>query len=597
MKRALYGVAALVCVSLTGYPQNSFAMEMECDKGTFDGAIAGEVVVPQNWNCRDRQEFRFTDQGSQIIPYVWFLHLEQAGSTAKFAAPVNMNRFRYLPQKPTKMNPDGLPIGFTRGNARDSQANGKISWDWLGITCAACHTGQVEYNGAKFLIDGAPTMGDFETLLRDLVKAMKATVMDDGKFKRFATAVITDSRMREDGGTGDKNQLRLQLKKMIDIRDDWNRRNQGTAESGDYGHARLDAVGAIVNEVAAAGLGKAKNIKAANAPVSYPFIWDTPQHDKVQWNGSVFNAGLGALSRNVGEVVGVFGALNFSKEGIPLTSINFGALAKLETLLTRLQSPLWKDTDLPDINQTLARKGRGDFEDFCIGCHLTIKRDDPDRHILARMFRVTGPNGPGDSNSIATDDQMALNFLLKTRAAKGRVGKALFAAMLGGLLRDPVNLLKAIKAGQPSDVVAFVYKAKADHLPGDPKNFLKALNDEYPSVPDKHNPHCVPNGTELCYKARPLNGIWATAPFLHNGSVRTMRQLLLPADLREKSFKVGTREYDPDDMGFKDVGAFALDTSLPGNSNAGHDGRIYGSKVFANDKERMNALLEYLKTL
>ncbi len=105
MKRALIGVVALVCVSLAGYPQRSFAQA--CDAGTFEGAFAGEVVVAQNWNCRERQEFWFTDQGSQIIPYVWFIHLEQAGSTAKFNDPANMDRYRYLPQKPTTLNPDG----------------------------------------------------------------------------------------------------------------------------------------------------------------------------------------------------------------------------------------------------------------------------------------------------------------------------------------------------------------------------------------------------------------------------------------------------------------------------------------------------------
>ena len=117
---------------------------------------------------------------------------------------------------------------------------------------------------------------------------------------------------------------------------------------------------------------------------------------------------------------------------------------------------------------------------------------------------------------------------------------------------------------------------------------------------------------ELCYKARPLNGIWATAPYLHNGSVRTMRQLLLPAacpndasgkpnyeerKCRQITFSVGSREFDPVDMGFKDDGASILDTRLPGNSNAGHDGPSYGNAEFAADPQTLNALLEYLKTL
>ena len=125
--------------------------------------------------------------------------------------------------------------------------------------------------------------------------------------------------------------------------------------------------------------------------------------------------------------------------------------------------------------------------------------------------------------------------------------------------------MEALKAGQPADVVKAIDEAAAKHLSGQAGatglgNFFDEINSKFVPRPDPNNPNCVPHGPLPCYKARPLNGIWATAPYLHNGSVRTMRQLLLPADQREKSFSVGTREFDPDDIGFKDEGAFTLDT-------------------------------------
>jgi hypothetical protein len=55
----------------------------------------------------------------------------------------------------------------------------------------------------------------------------------------------------------------------------------------------------------------------------------------------------------------------------------------------------------------------------------------------------------------------------------------------------------------------------------------------------------------LGYKFRPLTGIWATAPYLHNGSVPTLYDLLLPPSDRPTSFYVGTREFDPVKVGFK----------------------------------------------
>jgi hypothetical protein len=76
------------------------------------------------------------------------------------------------------------------------------------------------------------------------------------------------------------------------------------------------------------------------------------------------------------------------------------------------------------------------------------------------------------------------------------------------------------------------------------------------------------------YPARPLDGYWATGPFLHNGSVRTLYQLLSPVNERESSFWLGSWEFDPVEVGFvngKVKGGFLYDTSLVGNSNAGHE--------------------------
>jgi cytochrome c5 len=79
------------------------------------------------------------------------------------------------------------------------------------------------------------------------------------------------------------------------------------------------------------------------------------------------------------------------------------------------------------------------------------------------------------------------------------------------------------------------------------------------------------------YKPRPLEGVWATAPFLHNGSVPTLYQMLLPPAKRDSKFFVGRREYDPVHVGYVtkpdadgDDDGFWLDTSIPGNHNTGH---------------------------
>jgi hypothetical protein len=107
---------------------------------------------------------------------------------------------------------------------------------------------------------------------------------------------------------------------------------------------------------------------------------------------------------------------------------------------------------------------------------------------------------------------------------------------------------------------------------------------------------------KLEYKARPLDGIWATAPYLHNGSVPNLAELLKPDNQRPSKFYTGTRYFDPKNVGFTTLqtpGASEFDTSKPGNRNTGHNAyrpKGGGDPHVFTDAER-SALVEYLKTL
>jgi hypothetical protein len=102
------------------------------------------------------------------------------------------------------------------------------------------------------------------------------------------------------------------------------------------------------------------------------------------------------------------------------------------------------------------------------------------------------------------------------------------------------------------------------------------------------------------YSNSPLDGIWLRAPYLHNGSVPSLRELLEPSSARTKVFYRGNDVYDPQNVGFVSNLAgldgrpfFRFDTEKPGNGNAGHEGASYGTDLPAAQKQ---ALLEYLKT-
>lgn len=98
------------------------------------------------------------------------------------------------------------------------------------------------------------------------------------------------------------------------------------------------------------------------------------------------------------------------------------------------------------------------------------------------------------------------------------------------------------------------------------------------------------------YANAPLDGLWLRAPYLHNGSVPTLWDLLQPAAQRPKVFWRGNDLYDPKHVGFVSTeasGLFRFDTAIPGNGNAGHEGRAYGTDLSDADKW---ALVEYMKT-
>jgi RoxA-like, cytochrome c-like len=104
--------------------------------------------------------------------------------------------------------------------------------------------------------------------------------------------------------------------------------------------------------------------------------------------------------------------------------------------------------------------------------------------------------------------------------------------------------------------------------------------------------------------SRPLNGIWATPPYLHNGSIPNLYEVLSPQDERPDRFWLGSRLFDPDSVGFasdSSAGGFELDTSLPGNSNKGHlfdddptAKGVIGPRL--EETERWD-IIEYLKQL
>ncbi len=636
----------------------------------FGDQFSQTIYLDQGWSASDSLWFYNTTQGSNLLPYSFFLVLEQPDSSALFRNNENIDRYGYLPQRPTTSNPDGLPVGMVQ-----DEYQGKA---FMGFTCAACHTTQINYQGTGIRIDGGPANSDMEIFMMDLAEALHVTLEDSEKRDRFVANVLRQGQYKE------TNEVVMDLKKytqriktytVINIPRDTKR------PLTRYGYARLDAFGRIYNRVLehimsaqqlrellteiltpeelieimpdvesvlssanrdhiieriqAYLTGKQiirlrnKIYNPADAPVSYPFLWDIPQHDYVQWNGRVDNSGLGPIARNAGQMIGVFGTLDWQEgDGFTLSSViggqGFGSkhidfrssidirnLRRVERHLRKLTSPQWPEHVLPKIDKARMAKGAKLFSQYCASCHGHIDRIDPDRRVVAKMI---------DVSFVGTDSKMADNGI-EYIGYSGILRNQYVGASTGNLLLQREAPVVALLTSATRNVVTtpdpdkwFVrrwFERSLDiaytFLDNEVQSSLKHGN----YVPDTTD---NPFASVLAYKARPLNGIWATAPYLHNGSIPTLYDLLLPkrrpddpveGEYRPDEFMVGSREFDPVKVGLKSTGynGFLFRTHIWGNNNGGHEfasGRMPqpdGMFLPALTGEQRLDLVEYLKSL
>jgi hypothetical protein len=136
------------------------------------------VYLDQRWDAHRAKSYSLS-QGSRIFPYAWYFALEQADNTVLLSDEKTTTMLRYLSAEKSELNPDGLPIGFVKDTNR-------VGDEALGITCAACHTTKLHYQGTALLIDGGPTMGDYIAMVTLFHKSLVATLNHPDKFSRFA---------------------------------------------------------------------------------------------------------------------------------------------------------------------------------------------------------------------------------------------------------------------------------------------------------------------------------------------------------------------------------------------------------------------------
>ena len=642
--------------------------------------------LEQNWSLKDRHWFHHASQGTATfpVPYEWFMALEQprlrlVSQPGMLKDSAYLERFGFIPSPKSintdtatlrqfgyanvyettqagdwssrwtpAENVDGLPVGFARMTGVVDPATGRREEDKIGLTCAACHTGHIQYQGIDVRFDGGPAMTDLKKLELVTGLSIAYTVYVPFRFDRFADRVLG-----REASKADRKALKQKLSATMDFLLDWQTRYNDTIEhkktwdgrwqqDTEEGFGRLDALNRIGNQVFAQDLalsgvkGFEKNLHAQDAPVSYPAIWTVPWFKFAQYDASIEQP----LIRNAGEALGVTALLNLSdaypEKRLWSSSVDIRTLGWIEDMLRGpdpfkapdpatgpkfggLLSPKWPSQILGDawrIDQTKVENGRKIYAEMCSGCHLPA--------INTPAFWSSGHwETSGDSKvlnavtiplkEIKTDPEQSLVL------SKRIVDVPAFLKVNTSDLQKWWQCDIPTASTSPTEMVYALGLMTVVDLVAQ-----KWMTDQ--NVPDAERAkmwnmarkNCLNPAPDPRYRARPLNGIWATAPYLHNGSVPSLYWLLKPQNERPQKFCMGRRDYDPVTVGFAVTADERCKTGetqflmtgsdgrlIQGNSVLGHsferkegepkrDGVI--GRIFKDDNERYD-LIEYLKTL
>ena len=528
--RFMRKAAAFVCVGLL----QAIMTEVCC----ADGAAPEMAQVP-DWTKTDLELFLHGSMSTEVVPETV---LQAFVATYPDLFPTR--DFTHLGLITDKSF--GWPIGFSRGSA--AHLGGLPA---VGINCAACHVAEVTFGDSKIRVLGMTSHFDAEGFFGALIGATFRT-QDPSNLKKFLQAYL-ELNSGSKGAELSKNfvtRWQAQEQQITTMVKDDPFGAKGAGPGGlqviGANELRLDAVSlpnANLAEQTRSMLRLFHNIRAAL------HVPDLPPDKLPPASGPGRNDAFGLLS-----------AVLFGQPQ-PYGPVKYG-------LVWNLKDRHWVHWD----GNTQSPLGRNLLAALGLGAPLIGKEGKLDFALVKRQTelseKILPPKYPWSIDAVMASRGAAQYQANCASCHDGRETDA--------RLHEPGEI-----GTQPLRAELFTQK-QADLFNG----FLAGLE-----IPGYH-PSSQPGiRSTQKYWAPSLAGVWARAPYLHNGSVRTMAQLLMAPVQRQKSFHRGSKAYDPDEMGYTDQGAYLLDAGTTGNSNAGHP---YGSELSA---EKKRELMEFLKTL
>jgi mono/diheme cytochrome c family protein len=631
--------------------------------------IDESVALDQGWGrgivAAARQAYYYAPIGTSLrnLRYDWLVQLEMPWGKSRFAEPSHLRSYGFIvdPQ-PTAANLAQLPVGLAR------RFDPEIGEAVVDVNCALCHTAQliVTRPGRRIAVrvDGGPAAHAFMTsrrghFLPTLTASLASTYLNPFKFRRFGREVLG-----KEGFAHGKWQLHEDLGHVLAafVRQSW-RERRAHLYPVEEGFGRTDGLARLANglfgdELAARAsvepLGgglRGANRALGGAPVRYPSLWNDWKRGRPQYVSSVSQP----MAHGMLEALrGGARVSMLDRYGRPVpreeryrTSLQVENLHRIDAALQRLEPPRWPEEVFGRIDRAKAEWGRRLFERHCLRCHgacevrAVIKTADaPLRTANDPLWETTvvpvteigtDPKAavafvsrtvdlqatglaPADVRAAfrpALDEQRRRLGILESEAAALRKANDPSSAQVEAGLRARVARLDALTRQLDALDMTRVPIGTALHLvltlARQHRYEQRGFTPEQRDCLDGFGTLDLPPAARE-YEARPLAGVWASAPFLHNGSVPTLFQLLSPQDERDDRFFVSPGAFDPVAVGVDakaEGDGFWFDTRLEGNSSVGHEFRAgyagpgngpqYGVIGPALSVEERWALVEYLK--
>ncbi len=625
------------------------------------------LEFPSGVNKTEQEKMWHLTEGSDIYPTLWLINLKSLLSNQKnsFFFDDLDKKFGLIknPYQKDSMSPYAW-VGLTAvwdGEAQREQdlilenvydvrslpkvkklKNGKPSIVMTGANCAFCHTGSINGEAGKnpLIIDGAPAMIDMKGFFYDIIGSTYQMMFDEKMLVTFYERLgVTQAEEKAYHFVSDlKKELKVEdtllseaikllikapiigkkinasvatkagillyekkvvlkkylirmLKETYDLKEvtpimdkrmeylTWFGAPNPDVVTTTEGYGRTDAFGRISNATI-----RKLSYTHLTAPVSLPPMYGMKYKAFYHYNANTNSL----VARNIGQSFGlgavVVSELPGSVKKFESTT-NIPNLIELEKLIHKVPIPQYTKF-FPDkkIDKNLIVQGCDVYINKCVKCHeANTERVGPAKvlidHKLIKM------------DEIDTDRQYVKNISKEALGVSFK--KAIF------------DFTDQVKDGYYTQFEIPVREQKLnaqEELRGKEIFRDTFLGESRFSAESELAYTNIKPG--YAYVARHLAGIWSTAPYLHNGSVANISDLLLPESKRSKKLVVGYLNYDHNKLGFEShedlhecqdaLDPYCLDTSIIGNSNRGHSPSMYGGELKNADKK---ALIEFLKVL